>query len=54
MLVSGCLSEHLFGSLCLALTVYALSHYMPLGAERRMHIDLRIAIYHSAILEKSP
>ena len=45
-------------SLCLALTVYALSHYMPSGAERRRmhteHIDLCIAIYHSAILEKSP
>ena len=49
--------QNIFSDPCLALTVYALSHYMPLGAERRMHIehiDLRIAIYHSAILEKSP
>ena len=39
----------LFGFLCLALTVYALSHYM-----HNEHIDLCIAIYHSAIIEKSP
>ena len=46
-----------FRTLCPALVLYALSHHMALDAERRMHIehiDLRIAIYHSAILEKSP